>query len=234
MRSDLASATLMVSPIEHTDLTEKVYDLLRGNIFARGFTPGARLDLDQLAHGFRVSRAPVNTAITRLAADGLVRIESRRGTFVRELTTQDVAETYEVRRALESRSAELGLAAATAEDLAPLEALMQQMAAVRSQRSDEYLEWVNLDRDFHVMLVGLARNRKMTQIYRDLHTDVINARLYFHGLTRDWRIVGGEHQEILAGYVAKDILAVRAAIAKAIENGQRTSVQRIEELGGII
>ncbi|MHB1134162.1 MAG: GntR family transcriptional regulator [Chloroflexota bacterium] len=234
IRATSESAMPSVAPIEHTDLTEKVYELLREKIFAREFQPGVKLDLDRLAEGFRISRAPINSAIIRLASDGLVRIEPRRGTFIRELTARNVAETYEVRRALELRAAELGIQAASAEDIARLYEIIGQMAELRRRDESQYLEYVTLDRDFHLALVAIARNDKIIQIYQDLHTDVINARLYFHGMPREGQVVSAEHQAIVDAYAARDLKAATTAIIQAIEGGQRGSLQRIEELGGTI
>lgn len=235
MIGPVATSTMpSLEPIEHTDLTEKVHQLLRDKIFARELKPGARLDLDHLADGLRISRAPINNAIIRLAADGLVRTEPRRGTFVRELTTRDVAEVYEVRRALEIRAAELGVEAATDHEVARLDSILDQMGNLSGRAGREYLAYVKLDLEFHLALVGLSGNDKITQTYRDLHIDVMNARLYCHGMPRAWRVVCAEHRAILAGYGARDITAVKAAVIQLIENGQRASVQRIEELGGVI
>ena len=89
--------------------SDSVFDILRTNILARGFRPGDRLDVRALADQLGVSATPVKDAVTRLAAEGLIEIRPRSGTFVAELAPDAVAETFEIRRApgraVDSRSA---------------------------------------------------------------------------------------------------------------------------------
>ena len=86
--------------------SDSVFDILRENILGRGFRPGDRLDVRALADQLGVSATPVKDAVTRLAAEGLVEIRPRSGTFVAELAADAVAETFEIRRALECLAAE--------------------------------------------------------------------------------------------------------------------------------
>src|SRR5262249_30551094 len=67
--------------IEHSDLTTKVYQWLRDQILHHVFLPGDKLDVQQLADNLGVSRTPVKDAINRLTAEGLVVLQSRRGTY---------------------------------------------------------------------------------------------------------------------------------------------------------
>ncbi|MBN8638206.1 MAG: GntR family transcriptional regulator, partial [Anaerolineae bacterium] len=71
-----------LSPVAVPNLNDVVYHLLRERILTRGFVPGERLDLDDLATRLQISRTPLKDALNRLTVEGLIEIQPRRGTFV--------------------------------------------------------------------------------------------------------------------------------------------------------
>jgi GntR family transcriptional regulator, rspAB operon transcriptional repressor len=227
-------STSEIEPIAYVDLSEAVYRLLRQKIFAREFPPRAKLDLDLLAKKLRVSRSPINKSIIRLAEEGLVRVEPRHGTFIVELTTREVAETWDLRLPLEVMAAEQGIPRVTAQAAAEARTVLDELSALSEDADENYLQHVRLDREFHLRLVAIADNRKLLQVYGGLHTDVINARLYYHGHPRGRGAVNTEHREILAAYEAGDLPAARAAINAWYESSKQELIRRIEELGGAV
>jgi DNA-binding GntR family transcriptional regulator len=87
--------------INQTKISDQVYEYLRGEIISGRLAPGERLDLDRIVEQLKVSKMPIKEALGRLAGEGLVDIQSRRGTYVGRVDARDLAETFEVRRALE-------------------------------------------------------------------------------------------------------------------------------------
>ena len=75
-----------------------------------------------------VSITPVKDAINRLVQEGLVSVRARSGTFVSQLSMEDVAETLEIRYALESFAANAAVQRATDEDIQELTEMVMQMA----------------------------------------------------------------------------------------------------------
>jgi DNA-binding GntR family transcriptional regulator len=69
--------------INQLRISDQVYEYLRGEITMGRLVPGERLDLDQLVEQLKVSKMPIKEALGRLATEGLVDIQSRRGTFSR-------------------------------------------------------------------------------------------------------------------------------------------------------
>ncbi|MFJ9054931.1 GntR family transcriptional regulator [Streptomyces sp. NPDC102409] len=85
-------------PGSHVARTE---DLIRAGIHSGAYLPGARLRERELAEALGVSRVPVREALMRLATEGLVVLEPRRGARVRRLTLRDVDELFDLRLSLE-------------------------------------------------------------------------------------------------------------------------------------
>jgi len=69
---------------------------LRDRIFDGELLPGSFLDEASLAVQMRISRTPLREALKVLTAEGLVRHEPRRGSFVNEVTEQDLNEIFPV------------------------------------------------------------------------------------------------------------------------------------------
>ncbi|MFJ3089370.1 GntR family transcriptional regulator [Streptomyces sp. NPDC086838] len=85
-------------PGSHVARTE---ELIRAGIHSGAYLPGTRLRERELAEALGVSRVPVREALVRLATEGLVVLEPRRGARVRRLTLRDVDELFDLRLSLE-------------------------------------------------------------------------------------------------------------------------------------
>jgi len=87
-------------------------DYVRTLIFKGVLRPGDKVPVDEIAERIGISRQPVREALIELGDDGLVRIDSRRGTFVGAFGPQTVRDHYELMGLLQSfavrRVAELG------------------------------------------------------------------------------------------------------------------------------
>lgn len=78
------------------DAAGRAYGELRDAMLSGVFRPGERIDLGAVAHWLDMSRTPVDHAITKLSADGLVTVEPHRGTFVAPGDPARFAATVEV------------------------------------------------------------------------------------------------------------------------------------------
>jgi DNA-binding GntR family transcriptional regulator len=86
---------------------------LRQRILHGEVRPGERLNEVEIAGELGVSRGPIREALQRLASDGLVELQARRGAFMRRLGPAEVRDLFEVRLALETTVARLAAQRAT-------------------------------------------------------------------------------------------------------------------------
>jgi DNA-binding GntR family transcriptional regulator len=207
-------------------LADAVYDALRELILARDVQPGDRLDMDQLAAKMRVSRTPVKDALTRLASEGLVHIIPRGGTFVRRLTARDLAETFDVRAALEGLAAERVALSAGAADLESLEKLLDSLEQDALDRDEHWKR----NAAFHRHLVELAGNLRLTAIY-DLQAHLQIARV--HRRSIDWRgrarQEAQEHRAILRALKNHNAVAARSAVISHIDRAKKSLLSDFEQ-----
>lgn len=213
-------ATRVIAPIERLDLRDQVHTILRTEIIQGHLAPGERLHVGRLADRLGVSPTPVKEALSRLTAEGLVKVGARGGTFVTRPTRASIDDIFELREVLEQFAAARAIAAATDADLDQLTALCESIKRrVTADGSLEYDGFWHDDIAFHNLLVGLAGNQRLVQMYQDLHAYTIVARSYFQIRATDRSLdVAGrlavyqQHTAIVRALRARDGVALRAAI----------------------
>ncbi len=131
-----------LSTLSIASVTEVVYAHLH-RLILDGMPPGQPLRLSSLASDLGVSTTPVRMALERLAADGLVVQEGRRGATVAPLSLVDLKDIYAVRRCLEGPAARMGVPRLTDAQTDLMRALRREMDKIGASRApavDGYLE----------------------------------------------------------------------------------------------
>src|SRR5258708_35974302 len=75
-------------------LYEQVAEKLRLRIFEHELAPGDWIDELKIAEEYGISRTPLREALKVLAAEGLVTMKVRRGAYVTEVSSKDIADVY--------------------------------------------------------------------------------------------------------------------------------------------
>src|ERR1700676_5006563 len=88
-------------------LAESLRQQLEQEIAAGRLEPGTRLDEQEIAARFGVSRTPVREAFRLLAANNLVELRGRQGATVRAIKAQALIEMFQVMAELEGLCARL-------------------------------------------------------------------------------------------------------------------------------
>jgi DNA-binding GntR family transcriptional regulator len=203
---------------------DSVCELLRQAILEGVFLPGERLDVKALAKEFDVSATPVKNAIHMLATAGLIDIKPRSGTFVAGLSATDIAETFDIRRALECLAVETAVSNVTNAALDHLSQLIEKMKAPVSveQHSRDNTE-------FHRTLVGLSGNRKLLAVYDGLNAHIRIARI--HRSRGNWQLRVGdeqaEHAEIFRALQSRNARELANAVAKHIDRAKAALIESL-------
>ena len=217
-------------PVNHTTLSDQAYEILRDSILRQELPPGHRLDLDELQHQLGISRTPLKEALNRLATEGLVTIIPRRGTYVTQLTAQDVAERFEVRQILELGVADQLVANLTDEQLDHLRQLYADMAVLITADGmvTDYFRFLDKDREFHRAMILLAGNRLLLEIYDGLNLNLQMAKVFYLAQDKRVREVDQEHYQILQALEARDAEALKVAIRNHIQSSKQAVMPKIE------
>ncbi len=153
-------------PLHGNSLHDGVAARLRSMVFERELAPGSFIDELALAAQWQISRTPLREALKVLAAEGLVDLVPRRGARVVELTDADAEQLFPVMAMLEGRCAHEATLRASADDLAQLQLLHDQLERhAAAQDVDGYYRVNHL---FHSRVQALAGNRWLDRATGDL------------------------------------------------------------------
>jgi DNA-binding GntR family transcriptional regulator len=210
-----AAPSVSDSSLAPRALYQHVAERLREQIFNRELEPGSWIDEQKLALEYGISRTPLREALKVLAVEGLVTMKVRRGAYVTEMSAEDVTQVYRLLALLESDGASEVAQRASAEELAELQALHQQLESHAGQRD---LFFATNER-FHMRLLALGRNRWREQIVTDLRKMMKLNR--HHSLFRQGRLGESlaEHRELMAALTARDATSAARLMQRHFENG---------------
>jgi DNA-binding GntR family transcriptional regulator len=141
---------------------DRVAQVLREEIAKGKLTPGMRLSEEALGASLGVARNTLREAFRILSQERLVEHVLNRGVFVRELTVEDIADVYRLRRAIEIEAISPAEGELEELDLGPLRAALERADAATLAK-----DWAGVgtaDLEFHTSLVALAGSERLTQV----------------------------------------------------------------------
>ncbi len=208
--------------IQTSTLTQQIVDLLKQRILNGELLSGQRVWAADLAEEIGVSMAPVKEALLILQGEGLIINMPRRGSIVRQFTSQDVRELIYIRHLVESDAAAKAIAL---ERVTPelIERLTFHNEAIGTFRtadggfSDRVVPYDH-DRRFHDHLVDACGNKLLTEWYRrlNLQAHIIRLSLWKIGMRGDKTYE--EHRLIIAAMKRRNQAAVRKAIKAHLDS----------------
>jgi DNA-binding GntR family transcriptional regulator len=217
-----------------TDLGQQAYDIIKDRILARQLKPGERISIGEVASALGISRTPVTTAVKRLAAEGLVAIVPRVGTFVTRLTVEDVDEIFEIRRLVESYALEKLFEQGKIRQLiqAINEPVQRMEHAIEDDEYSDYASFIAADRDLHLILVEMCQNKRLIDMYRELNVHVHITRAHYLKRIENAREAQQEHEAIIEALRRGAEREAQQRLSQHIDNVQSKILALVDELGG--
>ena len=190
-----AAPPAVLHPLRGESLAVQAAAAIRELIAAGHVAGGERLVEARLAAQLGVSRGPVRDALRLLTAEGLVRDEPRRGTFVVRLTEQDVLDIYDLRIAVETAAVRLILRRGRRpQPPTVLERAIEDMRAVSPDASRA----AEADLRFHGAVCALSGNSRLRDVHQRYATELlILLRLDEEKLPHAPGATAAEHEELL-------------------------------------
>lgn len=214
------------SPSAQTlSLPEQIAERVGNVIIHGGYEPGARIQEQEVADQFQVSRGPVREALRILERDGLVRIHARRGAQVTQLNIGEVNDLFEVRISLIGLAARLAAERRDPDFMIRLRAEVERLAGIaRDGDADAYASAVYRQ---NVMLAEASGNLFLRNMVFSLaHQTLRYSRL---GLStpkrraqslRNWRV-------LLAAVQGNEPREAQAAAEKLVRDSRDTAVKML-------
>jgi len=150
-----------------TRIADTIRERIEQMIVTGEFADGERLDEVKLAEQFGVSRTPLREAFQSLAASGLVKLEARRGAFIRHPDFVELVEMFEVMAELEAMC---GFRAARHVTTAQMHAIARTIEACEAAiAKGDFDEYYRENETFHHLLYEASGNRFLASEAARLH-----------------------------------------------------------------
>lgn len=203
-----------VGRVEARTLKANVTEILRQSIIDGTLPPGAEFNQAQIAERLGVSRGPIREALGRLEQEGLVQSIPYKGVFVTPLTRKYVEELYSVRIALELLVIDRSVERLTADDVAHLDGIIEQMRAAGRAGSLDRL--VDLDLTFHEYLIALADHDVAFKMWKTLEVGVMRCLRRRHRIYTFLDEVVGSHPTLVTAMAEGDKALARQILQEHI------------------
>ncbi|MEB2492522.1 FadR/GntR family transcriptional regulator [Peribacillus frigoritolerans] len=226
----------------YEEVSDELYEMIRSG----SLKPGEQLDsIQQLAENFQVGRPAIREALSALSSMGLIEIKQGEGTFVKTfdpaimnhplsaalLMDQDnIKHLLEVRKILESGTAEVAAKKRTEENLIELKDMLFNMEKVSD---DEELS-DKADISFHVAVANASQNELLitlmnhvSELMTEKMRDIRRAALYSEEMTL--KQLYQQHVRIYDAIAAQDEDGARSAMLfhlQSVEESLDRVIQR--------
>lgn len=177
-------------------LKDLVYLELKHKILTGEIVSQTRLMEIDLSEKMNVSRTPIREAIKRLADDGLVKVEPRRGAYVANISIKDMLDVFEVREDMEGFVAKLAAQRITDEEKEELKAIAAEYEEA-IEKADDKENIIALDEKFHNFIVKCSGNETLSELVKYVQELSLRFRYLYYDDFSLYESTAEQHNSIM-------------------------------------
>ncbi|GAP36506.1 FCD domain-containing protein [Piscinibacter sakaiensis] len=208
-----------------TPLTEQAFRRLRRDVLAGTFPPGGKLKIDELQGHYGFSSSPLREALSRLAQEGLVRADERRGFRVAALSITDLADITRMRLMLDPDALADSIVHGGDEWEAQVVAAYHRLERIESKLGDGPVQlseaWCELHRAFHMVLMGGGSSDRLKGWCASLFDQAERYRQASARMRQTARRKSNEHRRIMEAALRRDKDTACALLREHIKGTER-------------
>ena len=202
-----------------------VAELLLADIFHGTLQAGQHLVIKELSERFQVSSTPIREALVQLEGVGIIDFVPNSGAVVRQVSTADVKEVCQVRRALECEATRSACGRIDLSELHDLAAAFRRMKAAKRRHATFVDRARQLDSRLHDLIAASCGNRflakeigRLKLLFRAFRDASWERRLAANDCYR-FTEEADEHLAIVEALIGGDVKQASAAMARHIRAG---------------
>lgn len=203
------------------NLTTLAYRSIKDYILESDLDEETRLTEELFSQRLGISKSPIREALTRLESEGLLRIEPRRGAYLRTFSLKEIRDLYGVREALELYA--IREAVITRE-------LLQALAASVDRQQDflsrgDKANYIQEDVQFHALLAGATGNQYLCATLENLQNQILLIRRKTFDLSSSRATAA--HVSILRALEQEDKLRAEKLMREHISSVRRRLIDHL-------
>ena len=150
------------------NLTDLAYNSIKEYIVQGKLDGESRLTEEFLSKQLGISKSPIREALNRLETEGLIRIEPRRGAYLRTFSPKEIDDLYDLRELLEVHA--IGSATLSARLLRDLRRSLERMREYL--KNNDKARYIAEDAGFHALLASAAPNVRLRDVLQNLQNQI--------------------------------------------------------------
>jgi DNA-binding GntR family transcriptional regulator len=195
---------------------DEIKEAIKQAILAGTLKAGERIVETRWAKQLGVSQSPVREALRDLETVGLIESIPYQGSYVKEITQQDIMDNYRVRMALEPLGAEDACRFITEDQLAEIKCYLDGM--IDATEKDDYQVYIDFDTKFHNSIMQVSRNKTLKRLWEQVNVN-------------EWTYIGTKFSEQNIDILAKRHMNIyNALLARDAKTAAYEAKKHIEDL----
>jgi DNA-binding GntR family transcriptional regulator len=192
--------------VETLTLTSEVFARLREDLLMGRFRPGEKLRMEELRAAYEVGFSPLREALMRLASEGLVTAQDRRGFRAAPISSRDLEEITRARQDIEAIALRDSLAHGGDAWESEVVAAFHRLSKVPSRNRETGAvdpEWARRHYAFHYSLISAAQNHWILRFWGILYDQADRYRRVAAAVVSAGRV--SEHRQLMDAALARDL-----------------------------
>jgi DNA-binding GntR family transcriptional regulator len=162
--------------VEYSRKNNTVYRRLKADILGMKYKPGEKISEELIAFKYGTSRSPARDALKRLQHEGLILVEPQVGSFIAEISVEQLKGVLQARMALEPVAVEWATPRTAKTALAPIRADLERLRQINpGERKAEQQE---TDRRLHYLLLDNCGNEYVATFLKQMIQRMSMMELY--------------------------------------------------------
>lgn len=170
--------TQKANKIKRTFVKDEAYNILHDKIISGELTPYTQLKISELSKELGISRTPVREAILKLENEDLIISKANQWTMVAPIKVERLKDIYPLVLELESYALRENFDHVTDEFIDELEKINKQIKM--EHMNENITRVIELDDDFHDLIIGLSPNKEIKPIIDRLKKRVKRFEIGFY------------------------------------------------------
>ncbi len=150
------------------NLTVLAYQSIKKSILAGDLEHDVRLTEEALSQRLGISKSPIREALNSLQNEGLIRIEPRRGAYLRQFSVKEVADLYDLREVLETYA--VSTAKVTPQLIAELNRSINRTSQLL--KMDDKIGHIEEDARFHGAIAKATENQELCRVLSNIQNQI--------------------------------------------------------------
>ena len=204
-------------------LVDQIQDILKERIVSLQLKLGEKINVQELTEEFGVSQTPVRDALNMLSQNGLVKIKSRVGYYVVDLSAQDLGEIYDLRKMFETYALKSALNNIDFDKLGQLKRKMEEIGKETNGRGKR-ARLHEADKKLHLLIINSSTNKRLRNLFSQIY-DFVRISI---SMGVEWEKSLEQHLVLIDALRKKDLPRAEKILTEHIDYSKDNAIKVLE------